>query len=43
LYIDETTAGVRTAVGTPRVVRLAVAAWAAAVYLLYWLGYLGLR
>jgi len=33
----------RGGVGVEAIVRLALGAWAAAVYLVYWLGYLGLR
>jgi len=43
LYIDDTAAAARALAGTRRTARLALAAWALAVYLIYWLGYLGLR
>jgi hypothetical protein len=43
LYIEETATAALARAGTRRVARLALAGWAAAVYLLYWFGYLGLR
>jgi hypothetical protein len=43
LYIEETRAPVRDAAGFRRLGRLALVAWAAIVYLVYWLGQLGLR
>ena len=43
LHIEETAAAARAQAVDRRATRLALAAWAAAVYLLYWLGYLGPR
>jgi hypothetical protein len=43
LYIESTAAAARDAVESPRLGRLVLAAWAGLVYLVYWLGYLGLR
>lgn len=39
----EVDAAARAGTGRVRWVRLALGAWAAFVYLVYWLGYLGLR
>ncbi len=43
LYFDDIAAAARARAGSRRMARLALAAWAAAVYLVYWLGYLGPR
>jgi hypothetical protein len=43
LYIEESAAAARDAARTRRLVRLGLVAWAALVYLLYWLGQLGMR
>jgi len=41
LYIEETVGAARGAARARRLGRLAFAAWAAAVYVAYWLGQLG--
>jgi len=43
VHIEETAAAARAQAVDRRATRLALAAWAAAIYLLYWLGYLGPR
>ena len=43
LHFDDPAAGAPARAGSRHTARLALAAWAAAAYLVYWLGYLGLR
>ena len=42
-YIEEAAPAARPATRGRRVLRWALAAWAVGVYVVYWLGYLGLR
>jgi len=43
LYIERTDAPTRRATDARRLVRLALGAWAGLVYLIYWIGALGIR